>query len=425
MKSEKNIKQLINKLNITTNAGTDERIHKDLLEVMKKTKQAKAADIQPNVWRIIMKNPIIKLAAAAVIIITVVILSNLFNTPIDGTSIIWAKAIEQIGKLTSGMHRERMTARCEGKEIDFLKIDGKKYFSDRYGVREDVINQEGFVMQKLYFLRPEGVKVTVVPSLKQYNIEEIDTSVFDLLFSGGLKYIVEQLEEGEYTELGQREIDGRVAEGFEITEPGLLQEIIPLKVDTFILRGWFDVETCLPVLAEVYATTNDKSVTIFTGGKEIEFEMIADEYQFNIDFEADTFKPDIGEDYVLITDDADSYNEEKAIEGLKGFAEITGGKYPEELNMAEVLLKICGQATSADEEEKVRKKVLSARSACLFYDRLVKEEQEVAYYGDTVTADDADKVLMRWKTSDGEYRVVFGDLTIKNISGEELSQLED
>ena len=110
MKSVKKIKQLINKLNITTNAGTDERIHKDLLEVTKKTKQAKTADIQPNVWRIIMKDPIIKLAAAAAVIVTVVILANLFNTPINGTSTVWAKAIEQMGKLTSGMHRERMIA---------------------------------------------------------------------------------------------------------------------------------------------------------------------------------------------------------------------------------------------------------------------------------------------------------------------------
>lgn len=417
MEPSEKIEKLIKETRLETRAQTDKRITDKAKEVFVETRQASGKyRPEPAVWRIIMKSPITKLAVAAAIIIAVVILSHLFNTPIDGTSIVWAKAIEQMGKLTSGMHRERMVARCEGKEIDFLKINGKKYFSDRFGIREDVINQEGFVMQKLYFLRQEGIKVTVVPSLKQYNIEELDTSVFDLLFGGGVKYMVEQLKEGEYKELGQREINGEIAEGFEVTEPGILQELIPVKVDTFVLRGWFDIETCLPVLAEVYATTNDKTVTIFTGGKEIEFEMTADEYQFNTEFEPGTFTPDIGEDYVLITDDADSYNEEKAIEGLRGYAEITGGKYPAQLNMVQVLLQVCGQAKTADEEEKIRKKVLGARNACLFYDRLIKEEKDVAYYGGNVTAEDADEVLMRWRVSDGEYRVIYGNLNAETVT---------
>lgn len=426
MEPSEKIEKLIKETRLETSTQTDKRISDKAKEVFIETRQASEKNRpKPAVWRIIMKNPITKLAAAAAIIIAVIILSNLFNAPINGTSTVWAKAIEQMGKLTSGVHRERMVAKCEGKEIDILKINGKKYFSNRFGIREDMINQEGHVMQKMYFLRAEGVKVTVVPSLKQYNIEELDTSVFDLLFGGGLKYMIEQLKEGEYKELGQREINGKIAKGFEVTDPGILQEVIPVKVNTFVMRGWFDIETCLPVLAEVYATTNDKTVTVFTGGKEVEIEAIADEYQFNIDFEADTFTPDIGEDYVLVTDGADSYNEDKAIEGLKGFAEITGGGYPAQLNMVEVLFQLCGQAKTADEEEKIRKKILGARNACLFYDRLVKEEKDVAYYGDIVTSENADKVLMRWKISGDEYRVLFGDLTIKNISGEELSQLED
>jgi hypothetical protein len=31
---------------------------------------------------------------------------------------------------------------------------------------------------------------------------------------------------------------------------------------------------------------------------------------------------------------------------------------------------------------------------------------------------------MRWKASDDEYRVIFGNLTLENVSKEELSQLE-
>jgi hypothetical protein len=42
----------------------------------------------------------------------------------------------------------------------------------------------------------------------------------------------------------------------------------------------------------------------------------------------------------------------------------------------------------------------------------------------TVTPKDADKVLMRWKVSDTEYRVIFGDLHAETVSPEKLAELE-
>ena len=68
--------------------------------------------------------------------------------------------------------------------------------------------------------------------------------------------------------------------------------------------------------------------------------------------------------------------------------------------------------------------ILSIQGACLFYGKLIKENKDVAYYGDTVTAQDIEKVLMRWKISDQKYRVIFGDLSTQDVSYEELTQLE-
>jgi len=42
----------------------------------------------------------------------------------------------------------------------------------------------------------------------------------------------------------------------------------------------------------------------------------------------------------------------------------------------------------------------------------------------TVTPKDADKVLLRWKVSDNEYRVIFGDLRAKTVTAEQLTELE-
>ncbi|MHC4086908.1 MAG: hypothetical protein ACYSWZ_13130, partial [Planctomycetota bacterium] len=60
----------------------------------------------------------------------------------------------------------------------------------------------------------------------------------------------------------------------------------------------------------------------------------------------------------------------------------------------------------------------------LFYMALVEDKKEPVYYGQTVGPNDVEAVLMRWKISDGQYRVVFGDLTTGNVTAEELAELE-
>jgi hypothetical protein len=68
--------------------------------------------------------------------------------------------------------------------------------------------------------------------------------------------------------------------------------------------------------------------------------------------------------------------------------------------------------------------MLSIQGACMFYGNLMKENKDAAYYGDTITLQDADKVLMRWKISDDQYRVVYGGLKVEDVSSEKLVELE-
>ena len=50
--------------------------------------------------------------------------------------------------------------------------------------------------------------------------------------------------------------------------------------------------------------------------------------------------------------------------------------------------------------------------------------KDVAYYGDKVTAENPELVLMRWKVSDGIYRVIFADLSAADFTSQELAELE-
>ena len=60
----------------------------------------------------------------------------------------------------------------------------------------------------------------------------------------------------------------------------------------------------------------------------------------------------------------------------------------------------------------------------LFCQGLEQHKEDHAYYGQTVTPKDSDKVLLRWKVSDNEYRVIFGNLHAETVSPEKLAELE-
>ncbi len=63
-----------------------------------------------------------------------------------------------------------------------------------------------------------------------------------------------------------------------------------------------------------------------------------------------------------------------------------------------------------------------------FYEHLVQQGMDVAYYGDSIDPEDSNAVLMQWKLSaeccDGMYRVIFGDLREETVSAEELIKLQ-
>jgi hypothetical protein len=58
------------------------------------------------------------------------------------------------------------------------------------------------------------------------------------------------------------------------------------------------------------------------------------------------------------------------------------------------------------------------------YEYLVQTGKDVVYYGDSVDPQDNNAVLIQWKLSDGQYKVIFGDLREKTVSAEELIRLQ-
>jgi len=79
MRPKKDIKILFQKIAADTNPRMDKFVLKDVLQTYNKTFDNKSANYHPIIWRTIMKNPITKLTATAVIIITAVFLMTFFE----------------------------------------------------------------------------------------------------------------------------------------------------------------------------------------------------------------------------------------------------------------------------------------------------------------------------------------------------------
>lgn len=96
MKPLEKIEKIVKKFSVDTNAERNELVLNELLEAQAKSKKTRSALNEPNIWRIIMKNRITKLATAAVIIIAVFIGINQFGGSIDGASVALADILENL-----------------------------------------------------------------------------------------------------------------------------------------------------------------------------------------------------------------------------------------------------------------------------------------------------------------------------------------
>jgi hypothetical protein len=115
-------------------------------------------------------------------------------------------------------------------------------------------------------------------------------------------------------------------------------------------------------------------------------------------------------------------------EALGYFAKLSGGTYPSQLTPVDIVgevgdiyrkLNAAGTPPEIDDDM-----IIKLKYAATYVRELGDEGKEPAYYGNTVTAADVDKVLIRWKLDGGQYRVIFGDLRIEDVSTQRLAELE-
>jgi outer membrane lipoprotein-sorting protein len=420
MKPADKIKELINTSDVTTSSDADQKILAGALKHLDKLKCNKLAHNQLNIWRIIMKSRITKLAAAAVIVIALLIGLDYLGGSIDGASVVWADVIKNIEQAPILSYRLKTSITGLDKE-EITEVESLVYNSAEYGIRVDTYI-DGKSTSTTYMNPAEKVFVTVVYEAKKYlRMPLTDQLLSEYRQKNDLKEIVRLYKSYGYTELGRDNINGIEVEGIEVSNPVFAEGAF----ENFVVRLWVDIETTAPVLLEMEAATAENDVQI---------EIVMEQFEFIPELEPNYFEPNIPSDYTLITgiEGADSKtSEEKAIQGLRAFAEITYGKYPSSLEIVTAMteagkaLKESGRdPNDLEEVNRMMSNMMSIPATCAFYAELVNENKDAAYYGDRVTAEDADSVLMRWKVSEDQYRIIFGDLSTVDVTAEELVEFE-
>jgi hypothetical protein len=392
---------------------------------------------------IIMKSPITKLATAAVVIIACLIGLSVWRGTESGIALADVLArIEQV-KAVRYKWTNEIAHHIDPDKPYHVEIRATSLNSGEYGTKS---NQEWLdpnggesTFAEEYFLPQKKMTIGIVPKQKKYTRKEFDDGWVERMqkanpdikdplafLKGILKY--------KYESLGRSTMDGIEVEGFRTTDPNHWGGKNP-QVD---IKIWVDVKTRLPVRYDSLA-----SEEVNQRGDKMRTHFVMHDFQWDVPVAAADFEPIIPEDYTgTVIKYPAHITEETAIQGLKVWVELLG-KYPDpeiitpfqvtvlrsalETSETPAALRLKEEIKGLTEDEignKLADFLMPIRGLDKFYRCLQFDKKDPAYYGKTVTPKDADKVLMRWKVSDNEYRVIFGDLHAETVTPEKLAELE-
>jgi hypothetical protein len=114
---------------------------------------------------------------------------------------------------------------------------------------------------------------------------------------------------------------------------------------------------------------------------------------------------------------------EESIKEMEKWKERTDKWYADRERSYEERTKKMTDQVQAEARKSVDK-ILPIQSLGVFYLGLVQQQKDPAYYGKIVKPGDAAQVLLRWKTADDQYRVIFGDLHAITVNADTVKKLE-
>jgi len=345
----------------------------------------------------IMKNRMTKLAAAAVIIIAVMLGINYIGGSPDGASVAWADVLEKIE-----------AARTLTYIFEIEKGDIKEVFKTRikepYLQRNDVIespsdykvSMRNAGSNKRWILYP-NTKTAVVNNDEGSGGDEIRA----------YERLKKDFRDGTEKNLGRVKLNGRDAICFEFS-----------KANTKI-TVWADPNTALPIQIEEISEENGDIKKV-----------VRSDIRFDVEMDDQLFVPPA--DYSIVdlatqrVQTPFELTEKHLIEGLAVYPKYLDGKFCTRYiggrPLTEEVRKKCKAEVEKIEswsDEEANKSTLG----CAFIEHL-PEGSDFQYVGEDVKFGDANTPVCWWRPPGSKtYRVVYGDLSIRDVEPGDLPEV--
>ncbi len=252
---------------------------------------------QNNTRRTIMKSPIVKLAAAAVIIVLVVLGLFEFIGPDKTSGVVWAEVVSKVGASRGLIVRCTDISSIPSNEDDYSIT----YTSPR-NCRRDFY-KDGQIIRTGYVDFTDSETNTLIDV---FHIHKLCSTTIYKKSENGLflewrddwtnpSFLVQNILSAEHSKLGQKTIEGVLCEGIETTDPAcfgpLPEQVNNLKVE---FRLWVSTETGYPVWYE------SKMSGEYEGQEWGESESVMDQFQWDVELDPSIFEPNIPPDYERI-----------------------------------------------------------------------------------------------------------------------------
>jgi outer membrane lipoprotein-sorting protein len=397
MRPVNNIKKSIRKLKVESGEQINNRILDKLMRTLDKSKQMKTAE-QANIWKIIMKSQMSKITAALLIIVLLIMCVHFLGST---ESVAWADVVRPI--LTA--RTVVFTVTMDGGENVPIKVMNM----GTQRVRNEVLSPDGKTVQMIVITDFDTSQtLTLNPKQKiaaLIDLKDLPEKPENIL--GEMRNIITDLQNDPdvlIERLGEQDIDGQIATVFLATGPD------------GELTIWADSQTALPIRIE-------------QKGRQIQF--TCTDFQFDIEMDESLFSMEIPEGYPappmvgeIPISEILGGTEQDLVEFLRIYAEsILDGVFPEDLSphvWIDDVKKNRNKFAQLSEEQKLKGPPLEFARGWVFF-RLLKAENDWHYVGNGVKLGDAESPVC-WYRPDGSetYRVIYGDLSVKNVAPEDL-----
>ena len=402
----------IKKLRLKASAHLDTRVRDAISRALAESQTTEWPRTQANIWRTIMRSRITKLAAAAVIIIAVLVGIHQFG----GSAPAFAEVIQPL--LTARTATFKITLNIEGAPAQTRHCMFMEPGRMREVLPSGVIQIED---------KPKGKEMRLYPAEKKAVIYEMTDIPEDEQRSNNWFHRIrecirqaQQTEDKSVTFLGKQKINGAKAFGYRVAK----------NVDLMNMTVWVDAETLLPTWIEY---------SLAGSVPRVEGTIICSDIVFNENLDESLFNIQVPEGYESQTM---QYNyeprkrpgEEDLMQALSLWSDKTDGKFPSELNMRRAVEFVQSiRDRMGLEFEKGKAQDISNPKLHEFYRirrriyrgigfvQYLPSESDWHYAGEGVKLGDADKPIFWYRPQGSDtYRVIYGDLSVKDVTPENL-----